>query len=173
LNGLTPVDPLQGCRGPKCWRDDATAYSLTEVAVNWNAPLVWVAAWAHELGTKPQTKHPGVDNQGTGVVAPSMDGGFVVVDAGVGSGGTGAGGRAGAGGRSGGGGNAGNGGITGGDLDGGAPDGSTGGARAAAAGDSGCGCRSATTTTAPEPEWLMPLAAVAALRAWKRRRRGE
>src|SRR5262249_54200989 len=39
LDGLSPADALQGCRGPKCWRDDATAYSLTEVAINWNAPL--------------------------------------------------------------------------------------------------------------------------------------
>jgi endoglucanase len=29
----------------RCWRDDARAYSLNEVAINWNAPLVWVAAY--------------------------------------------------------------------------------------------------------------------------------
>ena len=26
--------------------DDARAYAVNEVAINWNAPLVWLAAWA-------------------------------------------------------------------------------------------------------------------------------
>jgi len=29
----------------RCWKDDTRAYSLNEVAINWNAPLVWVAAY--------------------------------------------------------------------------------------------------------------------------------
>ena len=29
----------------RCWKDDIGAYSLNEVAINWNAPLVWVAAY--------------------------------------------------------------------------------------------------------------------------------
>jgi endoglucanase len=33
------------CAPLTCWADDARAYSLNEVAINWNAPLVWVAAW--------------------------------------------------------------------------------------------------------------------------------
>ncbi|KQT33010.1 glycosyl hydrolase [Sphingomonas sp. Leaf412] len=33
------------CAPMTCWRDDARAYSLNEVAINWNAPLAWVAAW--------------------------------------------------------------------------------------------------------------------------------
>lgn len=28
-----------------CWKDDIGAFSLNEVAINWNAPLVWVSAW--------------------------------------------------------------------------------------------------------------------------------
>jgi endoglucanase len=28
-----------------CWRDDGRAFALNEVAINWNAPLAWVAAW--------------------------------------------------------------------------------------------------------------------------------
>ena len=41
--------PLKGrCAPQTCWRDDARAYSLNEVAVNWNAPLVWVSAWLNE-----------------------------------------------------------------------------------------------------------------------------
>jgi len=31
-----------------CWQDDIRAYSLNEVAINWNAPLVWVSAWLAE-----------------------------------------------------------------------------------------------------------------------------
>lgn len=165
LNGLAPTDPLQGCRGPKCWKDDAAAFSLTEVAVNWNAPLAWVAAWAHEVGTNPNTTHPGIDNQGTGVVPPGPDGGPGVGGA-AGSGGrSGAGGRSGSGGRSGGG-NAGEGGTTASGLDGGAPDGSTGAARGAAS-DSGCGCRSATAPF--EPQWVLALTTLLALGARRRR----
>lgn len=33
------------CAPQTCWADDIRAYSLNEVAINWNAPLVWVAAW--------------------------------------------------------------------------------------------------------------------------------
>ncbi|WP_454280030.1 glycoside hydrolase family 9 protein [Sphingomonas sp. Marseille-Q8236] len=36
--------PLKGhCIGQRCWIDDARAYAHNEVAINWNAPLVWVA----------------------------------------------------------------------------------------------------------------------------------
>lgn len=33
------------CAPQTCWADDIHAYSLNEVAINWNAPLVWVSAW--------------------------------------------------------------------------------------------------------------------------------
>ena len=36
------------CAPQTCWRDDVRAFSLNEVAINWNAPLVWVAAWLAE-----------------------------------------------------------------------------------------------------------------------------
>ncbi|MGC6399928.1 glycoside hydrolase family 9 protein [Sphingomonas sp. FW199] len=42
---------LEGkCVHQTCWADDIGAYELNEVAVNWNAPLLWVAAW---LDTPP------------------------------------------------------------------------------------------------------------------------
>lgn len=49
-NSTAMVDPvaktMQGtCTGQTCWRDDAGAYALNEVAINWNAPLFWVAAF--------------------------------------------------------------------------------------------------------------------------------
>ncbi|MGH8223857.1 MAG: glycoside hydrolase family 9 protein [Woeseiaceae bacterium] len=37
-----------GCAPQTCWADDVRAYSLNEVAINWNAPLVWVAAFLDE-----------------------------------------------------------------------------------------------------------------------------
>lgn len=33
------------CAPQTCWADNAEAYSINEVAINWNAPLVWVSAW--------------------------------------------------------------------------------------------------------------------------------
>lgn len=36
------------CAPQRCWRDDAKAYALNEVAINWNAPLLWVAAYLDE-----------------------------------------------------------------------------------------------------------------------------
>jgi endoglucanase len=36
------------CAPQTCWADDARAFSMNEVAINWNAPLVWVSAWLAE-----------------------------------------------------------------------------------------------------------------------------
>ncbi|MBN2194178.1 MAG: glycoside hydrolase family 9 protein [Polyangiaceae bacterium] len=36
---------LLGCRPMKCYLDDIDAWSVNEVTINWNAPLVWVAAY--------------------------------------------------------------------------------------------------------------------------------
>ena len=49
-NNSAMVDPvaqtLRGtCAPQRCWADDINAYALNEMAINWNAPLVWVAAY--------------------------------------------------------------------------------------------------------------------------------
>ncbi len=49
-NNSAMVDPVAmtlkgGCAPQRCWADDINAYALNEVAINWNAPLVWVAAY--------------------------------------------------------------------------------------------------------------------------------
>jgi endoglucanase len=49
-NSTAMIDPvalaMKGkCAPQRCWKDDATAYALNEVAINWNAPLLWVAAY--------------------------------------------------------------------------------------------------------------------------------
>ncbi len=36
------------CAPQKCWVDHIGAFTMNEVAINWNAPLVWVAAFADE-----------------------------------------------------------------------------------------------------------------------------
>ena len=33
------------CVGQTCWVDDWRAFTMNEVAINWNAPLVWVTAF--------------------------------------------------------------------------------------------------------------------------------
>ena len=47
-NSSSMIDPvalkLKGkCAAQRCWADHIDAYALNEVAINWNAPLVWVA----------------------------------------------------------------------------------------------------------------------------------
>jgi endoglucanase len=38
-------DLLAGCIGQFCYVDDINSYSTNEVAINWNAPLAWVASF--------------------------------------------------------------------------------------------------------------------------------
>ena len=33
------------CRPQTCWVDDYRSFTQNEVAINWNAPLVWVSAF--------------------------------------------------------------------------------------------------------------------------------
>ncbi|MFF9193893.1 glycoside hydrolase family 9 protein [Streptomyces sp. NPDC014779] len=50
-------EKLAGCAPAACYVDDIGSYSTNEVAVNWNAPLAWLAAYAAERssgGTEPQ-----------------------------------------------------------------------------------------------------------------------
>ena len=68
---------LLGCAPQTCWLDDRDAFSLNEVAINWNAPLVWVSAW---LAENP-----------VGAVASPGDGGVLPGSGGTGSGAGGAG----------------------------------------------------------------------------------
>jgi endoglucanase len=39
---------LKGCAPQKCFIDDIESYSTNEVAINWNAPLVWLSAFLDE-----------------------------------------------------------------------------------------------------------------------------
>lgn len=36
------------CAPQTCWTDDYRAFTQNEVAINWNAPLLWVATWLDE-----------------------------------------------------------------------------------------------------------------------------
>lgn len=44
------------CAPQTCWADDIHAYSLNEVAINWNAPLMWVSAWLATPAQAPSDK---------------------------------------------------------------------------------------------------------------------
>jgi endoglucanase len=33
-----------------CYTDDIMSFSTNEVAVNWNAPLAWIASYVDDLG---------------------------------------------------------------------------------------------------------------------------
>jgi len=61
-----PVGPaLQGhCAAMTCWRDDIRAFSMNEIAINWNAPLAWVAAWLAQgpAPRRPSTARPAAHN---------------------------------------------------------------------------------------------------------------
>ena len=39
---------LAGCAPQKCFVDNIEAWSANEIAINWNAPLAWVAAYLDE-----------------------------------------------------------------------------------------------------------------------------
>ncbi len=48
-NSTAMTDPIAAkmkgsCAPQRCWSDDIRAYALNEVAINWNAPLLWVAS---------------------------------------------------------------------------------------------------------------------------------
>jgi endoglucanase len=52
-NNTAMTDPvarkMRGtCKPQTCWADDAQAFTMNEVAINWNAPLFWVAAFLDE-----------------------------------------------------------------------------------------------------------------------------
>jgi endoglucanase len=42
---------LKGCPPQRCYIDNVDAWAVNEVAINWNAPLVWIAAFVDEQGT--------------------------------------------------------------------------------------------------------------------------
>ena len=47
---------LMGCAPQKCFLDNSGAWSVNEVTINWNAPLVWLAAYLDEQATpRPPT----------------------------------------------------------------------------------------------------------------------
>ena len=47
---------LQGCPPAKCYDDQMGTYTTNEVAINWNAPLVWVATYLDDTGRPALSK---------------------------------------------------------------------------------------------------------------------
>ncbi|MBV6702497.1 glycoside hydrolase family 9 protein [Kitasatospora aureofaciens] len=59
---------LQGCAPAACYVDDIGSYSTNEVAINWNASLAWLAAFAAERRSGPVA--PAVQVTPTSVAVP-------------------------------------------------------------------------------------------------------
>jgi endoglucanase len=47
---------LPGCAAQKCFVDHIEAYSVNEVAINWNAPLYWLAEFLDRVGAKDDAR---------------------------------------------------------------------------------------------------------------------
>jgi len=50
--------PMTRCTPQKCYVDHIESWSSNEVAINWNAPFAWVAAYLDELGQAGATASP-------------------------------------------------------------------------------------------------------------------
>lgn len=50
LEDPTAQSKLTGCAPAMCYIDDIESYSTNESAINWNAPLAWVASYVDDLG---------------------------------------------------------------------------------------------------------------------------
>ncbi len=59
LQDPTAQQKLAGCVGAMCYIDDIQSYSTNEMAINWNAPLAWVASYVDDLGTATALKSGG------------------------------------------------------------------------------------------------------------------
>ncbi|AXI80454.1 glycoside hydrolase family 9 protein [Peterkaempfera bronchialis] len=54
-------EKLVGCKPAACYIDDMGSYSTNEVAINWNAPLAWLAAFAADrTGSGPGPTTPSI-----------------------------------------------------------------------------------------------------------------
>jgi endoglucanase len=51
LEDPTAQSKLTGCAPAMCYIDDIESYSTNESAINWNAPLAWVASYVDDLGS--------------------------------------------------------------------------------------------------------------------------
>jgi endoglucanase len=49
---------LKGCAPQRCYVDHVDAWSVNEVAINWNAPLAWIAAYLDEKGNTTEGGSP-------------------------------------------------------------------------------------------------------------------
>lgn len=58
LQDPTSARRLSGCAVQRCYTDAADAWSVNEVAINWNAPLAWVAAWLDEHSRNGASREP-------------------------------------------------------------------------------------------------------------------
>ncbi|MEU2628878.1 glycoside hydrolase family 9 protein [Kitasatospora sp. NPDC007106] len=70
LQDPVAAEKLTGCAPAACYVDDIGSYSTNEVAINWNAPLAWLAAFAAEHPGGPQPTVPAVQVAPAAVTVP-------------------------------------------------------------------------------------------------------
>jgi endoglucanase len=58
LQDPTAARLLTGCAPQRCFVDDIQAYSVNEVAINWNSALAWLANWTAEKSPAPPDRTP-------------------------------------------------------------------------------------------------------------------
>jgi endoglucanase len=62
---------LGGCPPQRCYIDHVDAWSVNEVAINWNAPLAWLAAFLDDGARAPAEPGQASDPSPKGTAAPS------------------------------------------------------------------------------------------------------
>ena len=62
LQDPVAVENLQDCPPAMCYIDNIESYSTNEVAINWNAPLAWVASFVDDLGSGASENGGGPDD---------------------------------------------------------------------------------------------------------------
>ncbi|MCU7822079.1 glycoside hydrolase family 9 protein [Kitasatospora sp. DSM 101779] len=70
LQDPVAAEKLTGCAPSACYVDDIGSYSTNEVAINWNAPLAWLAAFAAEHPGGPRPTVPAVQVTPAAVTVP-------------------------------------------------------------------------------------------------------
>ncbi|MEV7181300.1 glycoside hydrolase family 9 protein [Kitasatospora sp. NPDC093679] len=70
LQDPVAAEKLTGCAPAACYVDDIGSYSTNEVAINWNASLAWLAAFAAEHPGGPQPTVPAVQVAPAAVTVP-------------------------------------------------------------------------------------------------------
>ncbi|WP_346779694.1 glycoside hydrolase family 9 protein [Streptomyces sp. S3(2020)] len=79
LEDPTSSAQLAGCVAQKCYVDDINAWSVNEVALNWNSALAWLSFWAAENAGSAAPSDTTPPSTPTGLTAASATAGSVAL----------------------------------------------------------------------------------------------